>query len=52
MDTISLAGAYQGLKAAKDILTTLFEAKVYAEAKPKILRHKESSVKYKMLYLF
>lgn len=37
MDPISLAGAYQGLKAAKDILTTLFDAKVDAEAKPKIL---------------
>ena len=37
MDPISLAGAYQGLKAAKDILTTLFEAKVDADAKPKIL---------------
>lgn len=37
MDPISLAGAYQGLKAAKDILTSLFEAKVDAEARPKIL---------------
>ncbi|MGD9983743.1 MAG: hypothetical protein AB7S51_06250 [Porticoccaceae bacterium] len=37
MDPISLAGAYQGLKAAKDILTILFDAKVDAEAKPKIL---------------
>jgi DNA repair exonuclease SbcCD ATPase subunit len=37
MDAISLAGAYQGLKAAKDILTTLFDAKVDAEAKHKIL---------------
>ena len=37
MDAISLAGAYQGLKAAKDILTILFDAKVDAEAKAKIL---------------
>jgi hypothetical protein len=37
MDPISLAGAYQGLKAAKDILTTLFDAKVDSEAKPRIL---------------
>jgi len=37
MDAISLAGAYQGLKAAKDILTTLFDAKVDADARPKIL---------------
>lgn len=37
MDPISLSGAYQGLKAAKDILTTLFDAKVDSEAKPKIL---------------
>jgi len=37
MDAVSLAGAYQGLKAAKDILTALFDAKVDAEAKPKIL---------------
>lgn len=37
MDPISLAGAYQGLKAAKDILTVLFDAKVDSEAKPKII---------------
>lgn len=37
MDPISLAGAYQGLKAAKDILATVFDAKVDFEAKPKIL---------------
>lgn len=37
MDAISLAGAYQAAKAAKDILTTLYDAKVNAEAKPKIL---------------
>ena len=37
MDAVSLAGAYQGLKAAKDILGVLFEAKVDAEAKSKIL---------------
>ena len=37
MDAVSVAGAYQGLKAAKDILTTLFDAKVDSEAKPKIL---------------
>lgn len=37
MDAISLAGAYQGLKAAKEILGALFDAKVDAEAKPKIL---------------
>ncbi|WMJ09877.1 hypothetical protein [Nitrosomonas sp. sh817] len=37
MDVISIAGAYQGLKAVKEILTTAFEAKVDAEVKPKIL---------------
>lgn len=37
MDPISLAGAYQGLKATKDILTTLFDAKVDSEVKPKVL---------------
>jgi hypothetical protein len=37
MDVTSITGAYQGLKAAKDILGVLFDAKVDAEAKPKIL---------------
>ncbi len=37
MDATAIAGAYQGLKAAKEILGALFEAKVDAEAKPKIL---------------
>lgn len=37
MDLATITGAYQGIKATKDILSTLFEAKVYAEAKPKIL---------------
>lgn len=37
MDVASITGAYQGLKAAKDILGALFDAKVDAEAKPKIL---------------
>lgn len=37
MDPISLTGAYQGLKAAKEILGTLFDAKVDAESRPKIL---------------
>jgi hypothetical protein len=37
MDPISLVGAYQGLKAAKEILGTLFDAKVDAESRPKIL---------------
>ncbi|RVT47436.1 hypothetical protein [Rubrivivax albus] len=37
MDAISLAGAYQGIKAAKEILSGLFEQKVDSEARPKIL---------------
>lgn len=37
MDVISLAGAYQSLKATKEILGALFDAKVDAEARPKIL---------------
>jgi len=37
MDVASITGAYQGLKTAKDILGVLFDAKVDAEAKPKIL---------------
>lgn len=36
MDLASIAGAYQGLTAAKDILGILFNAKVDAEAKEKI----------------
>lgn len=36
MNAISLAGAYQRLKSAKDILTTLFDPMVDAVAKPKI----------------
>lgn len=37
MDISAVSGAYQGLKAAKDILGVVFDAKVDAEAKPKIL---------------
>jgi predicted RNA-binding Zn-ribbon protein involved in translation (DUF1610 family) len=37
MDATSIAGAYTGLKAAKDILVALFDAKVDADAKSKIL---------------
>lgn len=36
MDMASIAGAYQGLKTAKELLTAAFEAKVDAEAKQKI----------------
>jgi hypothetical protein len=37
MDAASIIGAYQGLKAAKEILGAAFEAKVDAEAKPKVI---------------
>lgn len=37
MDVSTLAGAYEGLKAAKDLLGAAFNAKVDAEAKAKIL---------------
>jgi hypothetical protein len=37
MDIASVTGAYQGLKAAKEILTAVFDAKVDAEAKPRVL---------------
>ena len=37
MDSLSLAGAWQGAKAAKELLTAAFEAKVESEVKPKIL---------------
>ena len=37
MDVASITGAYQGLKAAKEILGAVFDAKVDAEAKPKVL---------------
>ena len=37
MDIALVTGAYQGLKATKEILTTIFDAKVDAETKPKIL---------------
>lgn len=37
MDVATITGAYQGLKTAKEILGTVFEAKVDAEAKPKVL---------------
>ena len=37
MDVASIASAYQGLKAAKDILGVVFDSKVDAEAKPKVL---------------
>lgn len=41
MDISAVTGAYQGLKAAKDILGVVFDAKVDAEAKPKILEAME-----------
>lgn len=37
MDLVSITGAYQGLKSAKDLLTVAFDAKVDAEAKTKIM---------------
>lgn len=37
MDLASVGTAYQGLKVVKDIITGVFDAKVEAEAKPKIL---------------
>ena len=37
MDATSITGAYQALKAVKDILTGAIEAKVDADAKAKIL---------------
>ena len=37
MDVASITGAYQGLKAAKEILGVLFDAKVDAEAKARIV---------------
>lgn len=37
MDVTTIASAYQSLKSAKELLTVVFEAKVDAEAKPKIL---------------
>ena len=37
MDIATITGAYQGLKTTKEILTGLFDAKVDAESKPKIL---------------
>lgn len=37
MDVATITGAYQGLKAAKEILGAAFDAKVDAEAKPKVL---------------
>ena len=37
MDVATISGAYQGLKAAKEILAAAFEAKVDAEAKPRVL---------------
>jgi predicted RNA-binding Zn-ribbon protein involved in translation (DUF1610 family) len=37
MDIATVTGAYQGLKAAKEILGAAFEAKVDAEAKPRVL---------------
>jgi predicted RNA-binding Zn-ribbon protein involved in translation (DUF1610 family) len=37
MDITTITGAYQGLKAAKELLTVAFDAKVDAESKPKIL---------------
>jgi hypothetical protein len=37
MDPISIAGAYEGLKAAKSLLGVAFDAKVEAESKSRIL---------------
>ena len=37
MDVATITSAYQGLKAAKEILGAAFDAKVDAEAKPKVL---------------
>jgi predicted RNA-binding Zn-ribbon protein involved in translation (DUF1610 family) len=37
MDVATITGAYQGLKAAKEILGAAFDAKVDAEAKPRVL---------------
>jgi hypothetical protein len=37
VDIASITAAYEGLKASKQILGTFFDAKVDAEAKPKIL---------------
>lgn len=37
MDIASVTGAYQGLKATKEILSALFDAKVDAESKAKII---------------
>jgi predicted RNA-binding Zn-ribbon protein involved in translation (DUF1610 family) len=36
MDVASISGAYQSIKAVKDLLAAAFDAKVEAEAKPKI----------------
>ncbi|HWI80714.1 hypothetical protein [Ramlibacter sp.] len=41
MDISAITGAYQGLNAAKEILGVVFDAKVDAEAKPKILEAME-----------
>jgi predicted RNA-binding Zn-ribbon protein involved in translation (DUF1610 family) len=41
MDISAITGAYQGLKSAKEILGVVFDAKVDAEAKPKILEAME-----------
>lgn len=37
MDVVSIMSAYQGVKAAKDLLTAAFDAKVDSDAKHKIL---------------
>jgi predicted RNA-binding Zn-ribbon protein involved in translation (DUF1610 family) len=37
MDIATITAAYEALKASKQLLTSMFEAKVDAEAKPKIL---------------
>lgn len=37
MDIVAITAAFEGLKASKQIVTALFDAKVDAEAKPKII---------------
>jgi len=37
MDIATVTGAYQGLKATKEILSALFDAKIDAESKAKII---------------
>ncbi len=37
MEIATITAAYEALKASKQLLTSMFDAKVHAEAKPKIL---------------